>query len=174
LDKSEEQTRPTQAATNRRSFLNWLWVGLGLAALAEIVVLINSYLTSRRSKAARDDFETVIEAGQVDAFKPNTVTAFPRGQFYLACLEGSGFLAISRRCTHLGCTVPWNVDQQRFICPCHASVFDIRGDVIEAPAPRALDLLRVTIENKVIKVHTGDRIKRSIFKTEQIVYPGRL
>ena len=28
--------------------------------------------------------------------------------------------------------------EQRFICPCHSSAFDIRGDVVNPPAPRAL------------------------------------
>jgi len=175
LDKSEEQTRqPTQAATNRRSFLNWLWIGLGLAALVEIGVLVNSFLTSRKPKASQGDLGAVIKAGHVDNFKPNTVTAFPRGQFYLACVAENGFLAISRRCTHLGCTVPWNAEQKRFVCPCHSSTFDIHGNVIDAPAPRALDLFRVSIENNLIKVYTGERIKRSEFRKEQVVFPKKL
>jgi Rieske Fe-S protein len=62
----------------------------------------------------------------------------------------------------------------KFICPCHSSTFDIHGDVIEAPAPRPLDLFRLTIENKVIKVHTGERIKRSEFQTGQVVYPKKI
>jgi cytochrome b6-f complex iron-sulfur subunit len=90
------------------------------------------------------------------------------------CLEENGFLAISRRCTHLGCTVPWNAEQMRFICPCHSSTFDIHGNVIDAPAPRALDLFQVTIENNVIQVHTGKRIQRSEFRTEQVVFPKKL
>jgi len=175
LDKSEKQIKqPTQAGTNRRSFLNWLWVGLGLAALVEFVGLVNAFLTSRKPQTAQQDAQTVIMAGQVDNFKANSVTAFPRGHFYLVCLEGGGFLAISRRCTHLGCTVPWHAEQMKFICPCHSSTFDIHGDVIEAPAARPLDLFRLTIENKVIKVHTGERIKRAGFQTGQIVYPKKI
>ncbi len=172
MDKNEAQTK--QPTTSRRSFLNWLWIGLGLAALVEIGVLVNSFLTSRKPKTSQGDLGDVIKAGHVDNFKPNTVTAFPRGQFYLACLAEHGFLAISRRCTHLGCTVPWNAEQMRFVCPCHSSTFDINGDVIDPPAPRALDLFRVTIENNLINVNTGERIKRSEFRTEQIVYPKKI
>ena len=79
-------------------------------------------------------------------------------------------MAISRTCTHLGCTVPWVEEEKRFACPCHASTFDITGDVINSPAPRALDLFPVVIENNVVKVNTGKRIKRSEFRASQVTY----
>ena len=52
--------------------------------------------------------------------------------------KNGGFLAMSRTCTHLGCTVPWVEDEGRFVCPCHSSVFDINGDVVDPPAFQAL------------------------------------
>ena len=171
MNEAQRQDQSKPSGTNRRSFLNWLWIGLGLAALVEFAGLVNAFLTSRKLKADGEASDAVVVAGQIDNFKPNTVTAFPRGQFYLACLQDGGFLAISRRCTHLGCTVPWVADQMQFVCPCHSSVFDIHGDVVEAPAPRALDLFRVTIENRVVTVHTGQKIKRTGFKTDQVVFP---
>jgi cytochrome b6-f complex iron-sulfur subunit len=81
-----------------------------------------------------------------------------------------GFLALSRRCTHLGCTVPWDPDKGQFACPCHASVFDIRGDVIQSPAPRALDIFAVSIENNRVKVETGRPIQRRAFDNAQVAY----
>ena len=85
-------------------------------------------------------------------------------------LEDGGFLALSRECTHLGCTVPWLENEKRFACPCHASVFDIRGEVVNAPASRPLDIYPVFIENNIVKVDTDKRIKRSGFDIEQVVY----
>jgi len=99
------------------------------------------------------------------------VTAFVRGKFYLARLEDGGFLALSRTCTHLGCTVPWVAAQNKFVCPCHSSEFDIRGEVISPPAPRALDIHPMVIENNIVKVNTGKRIKRTFLETAQVVYP---
>jgi cytochrome b6-f complex iron-sulfur subunit len=88
-------------------------------------------------------------------------------------LHDGGFLALSRTCTHLGCTVPWVAKENKFICPCHSSQFDIKGEVISPPAPRALDIYEITIENNVLKVDTGNRIKRSQFDAGQIVYPKK-
>ena len=100
----------------------------------------------------------------MDNFEPGTVSAFVRGKFYLARLEDGGFLAMSRSCTHLSCTVPWVSGENKFICPCHSSEFDIRGEVINPPAPRALDLYPVSIENNVLKVDTSKLTKRSDFR----------
>ena len=169
--QSEKDNRSRDSG--RRSFLNWLWVGLGLVALVEVVWLAFSFLRPRKKDPRLGDFGSVISVGTVDGFKPNTVTAFPRGQFYLACLEDGGFLAVSRRCTHLGCTLPWDDEKKRFDCPCHSSSFDIRGNVIRAPAPRALDTFPIHIENNRVKVNTGKRIKRSAYRKDQAVYPSQ-
>lgn len=165
--KSENRTPDADVPTRRR-FLNWIWAGLGAAAAAEVAWLVVTYLRPRAQPRDADD--GLLTAGPADAFAPDTVTAFPRGRFYLARLADGGFLALSRRCTHLGCTVPWNADTRRFECPCHASVFDIRGDVVRAPAQRALDLHPVVIENGIVMVDTTAIIKRGAFQQDQVVY----
>ena len=122
-----------QEGGTRRSFLNRLWVLLGLVALGELVAVVVAFLLPRRRTAELQGAAAVVEAGAVDSFAPNSVTAFVRGKFYLCRLADGGFLAVSRKCTHLGCTVPWKEEEQRFACPCHASAFDIRGEVISPP-----------------------------------------
>ncbi len=160
--------------SSRRAFFNWIWAGLGAAALAEMVWVVASFLRPRASSGkAGDPGAAVIEAGPVERFPPGSVTAFPRGKFYLARLEDGGFLALSRTCTHLGCTVPWSPETRQFACPCHGSDFDIRGEVIHAPAGRPLDVYRVFIENKTVKVDTGRRIRRSAFRPDEVVYAKR-
>ncbi len=164
-EKREKKAEPT-----RRSFLNILWIILGGVALAEFLAVAFAFLQPRKLKARGEGADSIITAGAVERFAPNSVTAFVRGKFYLARLEDGGFLALSRTCTHLGCSVPWIEKEMKFACPCHGSAFDITGNVIEAPAPRALDIYPITIENKLIKVDTGKPIKRSIFQVEQVVY----
>ncbi|MFZ0611438.1 MAG: hypothetical protein WAM73_04300, partial [Desulfobacterales bacterium] len=92
----------TAAVLPRRKFLMKLWFGLGLVAVGELVWIVTSFLRPRRSPTPDGDFGAIVTAGPVDGFPRNSVTAFPRGHFYLARLEDGGFLAISRRCTHLG------------------------------------------------------------------------
>jgi cytochrome b6-f complex iron-sulfur subunit len=165
-----EKEHPPEENPSRRSFLTKLWIVLGGLALVEVVVLVFAFFQPRKTGGKAGDSGGSLEAGSVDKFALNSVTAFVRDKFYLARLEDGGFLALSRKCTHLGCTVPWSSKDMKFVCPCHASVYDIRGDVVSAPAPRPLDLHHVFIENNVVKVDTNKVIKRSVFRPEQVVY----
>lgn len=167
-----ENGEPDGAAgtPSRRSFLWKIWLGLGGLALLEYVWLAADFLRPRRGGAA-EDAESIIVAGPVERFDLGSVTAFPAGKFYLARLGNGGFLALSRECTHLGCTVPWIGDEARFVCPCHSSAYDIRGDVLNPPAPRALDSYAVRIENGIVKVDVSRPLKRRSFEYAQVVMP---
>jgi cytochrome b6-f complex iron-sulfur subunit len=154
-------------ASSRRGFLGRLWLLLGGAALAEALWIVVAFFKPRR-RAGEGGNDAIFVAGPVERFEPGTVTPFPGGRFYLARLEDGGFLALNRECTHLGCTVPWVAAEGRFVCPCHASAFDIRGDVLSPPAPRPLDLFPVRIENRIVKVDLGSPTRRSAFTDRQV------
>ncbi|GAB4450877.1 MAG: Rieske (2Fe-2S) protein [Anaerolineae bacterium] len=159
-------TNPTEP-TSRRDFLKMAWAGLGALVAAEAGVMAVAFSLPR---IAEGEFGSLVTAGAVDDFPPNTVTPFNQGRFYLSRLEDGGFLALYRKCTHLGCTVPWEQGQHQFICPCHASAFDAKGDVLNPPAPRALDLFPVIIEDGMVKVDTGTVIQRDKFDASQVAY----
>ncbi|NLD37489.1 MAG: ubiquinol-cytochrome c reductase iron-sulfur subunit [Desulfatiglans sp.] len=157
----------------RRSFLNILWAGLGILAGLELIIMIFTFLKRGKPQDRPGLTKEIIEAGCVDSFPLNSVTANIRGRFYLCRMDDGGFLALSSKCTHLGCTVPWDDNEKRFICPCHGSSFDIRGAVLTSPAPRPLDMYPIHIENNIIRVDTGNTIKRNQFLAEQPVYRKR-
>jgi len=157
---------PGARAQGRRSFLGLTWLGIGVAALGEAAWIVASFLKPRRK--APQGGSSLVVAGPSEAFAPGSVTAFPAGKFYLVRLVDGGFLALHRQCTHLGCSVPWDEASARFACPCHASVFDLRGDVLAPPAPRPLDLFAVRIENGIVKVDVSAPIRRSSFEPSQV------
>jgi Rieske Fe-S protein len=98
------------------------------------------------------------------------VFPFRNGQFYLVRFDNGGFLAISLKCSHLGCSVIWDESQQTFRCPCHASAFDKQGLVINPPAPRPLDTYPVIIEGGMVKVDTSKPMRRKSFDPSQITF----
>lgn len=152
---------------SRRDFLK-LGVGaLSALAVFEVGGVSLLFMQPRRLDGA---FGGVVNAGAVDSFPLGTVVEFPDGRFFLIHAPDGGFLAVYNRCTHLGCTVSWEPGNGRFFCPCHASHFDINGDVQNPPAPRALDLFAVTIENGEVIVDTSRIIKRDDFQPEQLAY----
>jgi cytochrome b6-f complex iron-sulfur subunit len=55
--------------------------------------------------------------------------------------------ALNAVCTHLGCVVPWNKAENKFMCPCHGSQYNNQGKVVRGPAPLSLALAHVTDDN---------------------------
>ncbi len=156
------------AVPERRTFLDRMGRALGILALIEVAAVVAAYLAPRKEGGSRGT--GTIAAGPVAEFTPASVRPFPAGRFYLVRLADGGFLALSSKCTHLGCTVPWNEKDKVFPCPCHASVFDMRGEVLSPPAPRALDLYPVRIEAGIVKVDTARRVERAHFDPGQVTY----
>lgn len=54
---------------------------------------------------------------------------------------------INAVCTHLGCVVPWNGNENKFICPCHGSQYNATGKVVRGPAPLSLALANAEIQD---------------------------
>jgi cytochrome b6-f complex iron-sulfur subunit len=165
---TKPQTTEQSVPASRRDFLKMAWVGLGTLAFAEAGAMA---ITFSLPRLGQGDFGGIITVGAVDDFPPNSVTPFNQGRFYLSRLADGGFLALYRKCTHLGCSVPWEQAQNQFVCPCHASTFNAKGDVLNPPAPRALDLFPVIIEDGIVKVDTGTVSQRDKFDPLQVVYP---
>lgn len=155
------------AAPDRRRFFQWLWACLGLAAAAQCGWIALSFLVSRKDRHAAVAAARIVAAGPIDQFAPATVTPIPSGQFFLARLEDGGFLALSRTCTHLGCSLHWDGEKNRFQCPCHGSSFGLTGEVLSAPATRPLDYYPVRIENGIVKVDAALPRRRDRFEPAQ-------
>jgi cytochrome b6-f complex iron-sulfur subunit len=69
---------------------------------------------------------------------------FREGRFFLLHAPG-GIIAAYRKCTHLGCTVPFSTEKDLFECPCHGSRFDKRTAVVlRTPAPKPLQLFHIS------------------------------
>ncbi|MCB9436526.1 MAG: Rieske (2Fe-2S) protein [Anaerolineales bacterium] len=151
----------------RRDFLKVVWGAAGLAVLGEAGWVGLQFFSPQ---VVDGEFGGVFKVGAVDDFPPGSVTPFNAGRFYLVRLEDGGFLALYRKCTHLGCAVPWNQAEGRFICPCHASEFEMDGQVRNPPAPRPLDRFVVTIADGQVSVDTGTTITRDHTSPDDVVY----
>jgi cytochrome b6-f complex iron-sulfur subunit len=80
---------------------------------------------------------------------------FTEGKFFLIHAPG-GIAAAYRRCTHLGCAVPWNPAEDQFHCPCHGSLYDKHTCVVKGgPAPRPLDLFHISDQGGTLIVDTN-------------------
>jgi cytochrome b6-f complex iron-sulfur subunit len=84
-------------------------------------------------------------------FKIGTIDNYPEGVDFLAdrrifvVREKNLIRVVSAVCTHLGCTVNWVAERNRWECPCHGSVFNNEGKVIRGPARRPLPWYEVSL-----------------------------
>lgn len=156
---SKSDGREISPEKPRRTFLNRLWTILGGLAILEFGWFSLSILQSKKQKHSSFKKELYVSPGNIENFRPNSVTAVPEGSFYLACLEDGSFLALSKICTHLGCSLHWDEGKSSFICPCHGSSFDLAGEVLTPPATRALESYPLRIENGVIRVNVNKSVK---------------
>ena len=80
------------------------------------------------------------------------------------------YIGFSGKCPHLGCGYKWrrtkNYPDGVFLCPCHLSLYDEAGMVLDGPAPRALDVLPMEVnaagEVKIIDVEYKAGVKKQI------------
>ena len=49
--------------------------------------------------------------------------------------------ALNAACTHIKCNVAWNNAEQSWDCPCHGSRFSVDGEVLTAPARKAMEVV---------------------------------
>lgn len=64
------------------------------------------------------------------------------------------YVAYSGKCPHLGCGYKWRRHRllgEVFLCPCHLSIYNASGKVLDGPAPRPLDPvpIRVTASGNI-------------------------
>jgi cytochrome b6-f complex iron-sulfur subunit len=172
MGESNERPAPrrrpaAEAAVRRRDFLK---LGAGALSALALLEIGGASLIFLSPRSLEGEFGGVVTAGAADSFPPGSVTEFPDGRFFLVRAADGGFLAVYRRCTHLGCAVTWAAQDGRFVCPCHGSHFDGMGEVENPPAPRALDTFAVRIEAGVVAVDTSRPLTRDRFAPEQLVY----
>jgi len=149
---------------NRRKFFKGL--------VYSLVSLEIGYVFFRllKLKKADPNLADFYEAGDVDFFEKGRVYPFGSAHFFLYRLDDGGFMAVSSKCTHLGCIIQFNANHDRFECPCHASAFEKDGGVIMSPATRALDYYPVAFKANKVMVDTANPIRRSKFDQSQVRY----
>ena len=173
MEREETEGRGFLLRLDRRSFMTY---GLWAAAIALVVEGGVISVQAMRALPKTAAFGSKFEAGKVSDFEVGSVTYFLDGRFYVSRLPG-GLLALYRKCTHLGCVVPWRPDEQsednlagsgRFNCPCHGSRFDRHGVVKGGPAPRPLDIFPIEIDGDKVIVDTGTIITRASYDESQL------
>ncbi len=87
-----------------------------------------------------------------------------------AVVDGAGLtqslVAYSGVCQHLGCPVNYERQNERFICPCHASVFDAADNGTAREGPGTQSLPRIQL--RVMALDAVDLLTRQGFPAHRL------
>ena len=139
--------------TSRRTFLQRLSNGFGIAAIAPIAYAVAAYLypplTGRKQRAAQfitDNPDELFNGKNYATIKLGDKDAI------LFKKNDSTFEAMSLQCTHAGCTLLWKDQDQQFHCSCHGGIFRRDGSVAAAPPTQPLEHLTVRHRDGTVTV----------------------
>jgi cytochrome b6-f complex iron-sulfur subunit len=138
---------------SRRELLSYLWAAAVALFGAELAGVL---LVFARPRFKEGEFGGRFELGRADRFDEGSVNLSRDGRFFLVN-EGGEFFALYQICTHLGCLMRWDEEDQVYICPCHGAKFAKDGSVISGPIPRDLDRFAVEVVDGRVVVDTGKR-----------------
>jgi nitrite reductase/ring-hydroxylating ferredoxin subunit len=136
--------------TSRRDFLRGGWKLSGALLIGAAAYTGYEALRPLASSAGG----AKITVGTTSSFATGTSTYVSAGRMYIVNANDYLF-ALSQKCPHLGCHVPYCESSGRFECPCHGSVYDLAGEYITGPSPRGMDRYEVTLEGENVVVNTG-------------------
>jgi len=146
----------------RRQFMNLLMVGTGTGAILGMLYPVVNYFippasgSSAGGVTARDALGKNIQVTNfVETHNPGdrVLAQGLKGDPTYIIVEEDKSLAtfgLNAVCTHLGCVVPWNASENKFMCPCHGSQYNSEGKVVRGPAPLSLALVHATVQDDKI------------------------
>jgi len=148
---------PEEFSDSRRQFLGYAIAGIGGVIALGYAVPLASYLVEPSLKKVEEPWAVVADITELVTDVPRTFTFSTNVKIgweekkvehdvWVVKRPDNTVTVFSPVCPHLGCGYHWDEDKKQFVCPCHASVYDIGGKVLAGPAPRALDTLPTRIE----------------------------
>ena len=144
----------------RRQFMNLLTFGtITGTALGALYPVVKFFIPPASGGAsggvtAKDELGKDVSVSKFLELHPASgdralVQGFKGDPTYLVVTEDKAIenYGINAVCTHLGCVVPWNSNENKFMCPCHGSQYDTTGKVVRGPAPLSLALAHAKVED---------------------------
>lgn len=75
-----------------------------------------------------------------------------KGDIIIIHSTDTAYVALSKVCTHQGCTVTYNSSNNNLPCPCHGSLYTINGTIINGPAPNPLKTYAVKQNGNILTI----------------------
>jgi len=134
---------------DRRKFLKSLLFLLGSTVLVTFVYPLAKFLAPPGGEAKGR--KTVIKKAEIPLRSARDIIVNNIPAMVINTPE-KGFVALSKVCTHLGCLVEYDRNKNRLLCPCHAGVYTLEGNVVSGPPPKPLQKFSLKVEGEDIVI----------------------
>jgi cytochrome b6-f complex iron-sulfur subunit len=133
LMEMESANQPQKAEIDRRDFLQKsIYLVGGTVGAAWLLNACGKSNPSPSASAPTVNFTIDISTSQYNSLQTNGNYLYTNN--LIVARDNSGkFIALYDVCPHAGCNITFNGTNQ-FPCPCHGSLFDENGNVIQGPA----------------------------------------
>jgi Rieske Fe-S protein len=132
----------------RREFARYLAAGAGVMAAGSVGLAVWTQLRTINTGEPRPIIELErVEVGDTYLFR------YPEEQdpAILLRVGEREVVAFSQKCTHLGCVVYFQAEEERWHCPCHEGNFDARsGAVLSGPPTRPLGRIATEVRDGTV------------------------
>ncbi len=135
----------SEEEVTRREFTRYLVLGAGTMAAANVGLAAWTQLRSINAGEPR----AIVAVADV-AVGDSYLFRYPNQDdpAVLVRLTDDEIVAFSQKCTHLGCVVYYQSDEDRWHCPCHEGNFELTtGLVISGPPTRPLGRIDVEVRD---------------------------
>ena len=162
---ANESMQKKDAVVSRRSFFGGLLAigtaGMGALLAVPVLRFVFYPLYTKAGGIVWSDVGSVDEFRGGDQPVRKTVTFAQRDGWrevvsaqsvYVNRNSSGQFEVLSAICPHMGCSVSWQADHNRFVCPCHGGEFKPDGERISGPPPRPMDQLPTRVKDGTLQV----------------------
>lgn len=126
-----------------------------LGSLSGFLGTVLAYLWPLRSGAATSD---LLRGGGGEPLLPSAiginqgvVARNDLGKILVLRRPNGEFVGMLATCTHLGCTVAWNPQDEQVDCPCHGARYNLLGEVLRGPARDPLSRVDIIVEESGLR-----------------------
>ena len=116
---------------NRRTFFRWA----GIALISGGIFLWDKMVGTGRKLSTPISITVPYDPDRKFTYHRDFIIVHRRDELYV----------LSSRCTHLGCRIG-TADDNKFLCPCHGSVFNEEGTAEKGPALEPLRKLSYVLD----------------------------
>ncbi len=147
----QEGCDPQHFTWSRRSFAGLAGWGVVLGSIGAGTLAFGRFMYPR----VLFEPNSQVKIGRPDDYNPNKIDErwIEKYRFWVI-RTNDHIMALSGKCTHLGCTPRFLEAEDKFKCPCHGSGFrgiqgaggvGVAGINFEGPAPRPLERFKVSL-----------------------------